>query len=234
MPLRHYQGSIPTARAVWVCPTCHQENSTPLEAGCPHCRAGADARRAMEAPVRIVPTASGLPPAEEAFEAWLVGYAQNIQDYPVAKVAKDAFMAGIAWVEASGYAIPHVTGGTAGPVVIHSVWNAIDFHDPLVRATLAAALAFYIDNQLRYGSVPGQLGVEDARVLLAQLQQPEDPTRSLSPASTYSTEDVLHVLHNSGVDTDCGACMEVAFTGVTTNQHICRQAAQTPLTRSHD
>jgi hypothetical protein len=38
--------------------------------------------------------------------------------------------------------------------------------------------------------------------------------------------DVLQVLKNVGVDIDCGACMEIAFTGVTTNTHDCDRPRQ--------
>lgn len=38
---------------------------------------------------------------------------------------------------------------------------------------------------------------------------------------TFSLEEVIKILTNLGVDTSCGACMEVAFTGVTTNSHTC-------------
>ncbi len=39
-----------------------------------------------------------------------------------------------------------------------------------------------------------------------------------------SEADILAALKNVGVDTECGACMEVAFTGVTTNAHSCRHS----------
>lgn len=47
-------------------------------------------------------------------------------------------------------------------------------------------------------------------------------------AATLGADPVAYVitaLKNSGVDTECGACMEVAFTGVTTNAHTCQPAA---------
>jgi hypothetical protein len=37
----------------------------------------------------------------------------------------------------------------------------------------------------------------------------------------YSTEEVLQILRNVGVDTWCGACCEVAFTGATLADHVC-------------
>jgi hypothetical protein len=40
--------------------------------------------------------------------------------------------------------------------------------------------------------------------------------------SEKNTDLAIAALSNSGVDTSCGACMEVAFTGVTTNAHTCR------------
>jgi hypothetical protein len=40
-------------------------------------------------------------------------------------------------------------------------------------------------------------------------------------------EFALAVLRNVGVDTECGACMEIAFTGVTTNQHDCKRGSET-------
>jgi len=33
--------------------------------------------------------------------------------------------------------------------------------------------------------------------------------------------DVITALKNVGIDTECGACMEIGFTGVTTNLHTC-------------
>lgn len=36
-----------------------------------------------------------------------------------------------------------------------------------------------------------------------------------------SIKDIVKALENYGADISCGACMEVAFTGVTTNEHTC-------------
>lgn len=38
----------------------------------------------------------------------------------------------------------------------------------------------------------------------------------------YCDENVLKALKNYGADIECGACMEMAFTGATTNHHICK------------
>lgn len=37
----------------------------------------------------------------------------------------------------------------------------------------------------------------------------------------YSLEQVLQILRNTGVDTKCGACMEISFTGATLAKHEC-------------
>lgn len=42
--------------------------------------------------------------------------------------------------------------------------------------------------------------------------------------SDQSVGLALAALKNVGCDTSCGACMEVAFTGVTTNTHTCRRS----------
>lgn len=44
----------------------------------------------------------------------------------------------------------------------------------------------------------------------------------------------LHTLRNSGIDTECGACMEVAFTGVTTAPHTCPGAGPQDITVQQD
>lgn len=46
---------------------------------------------------------------------------------------------------------------------------------------------------------------------------------------TDSDELVAAVLKNFGVDTDCGACMEIGYTGVTTNQHTCKREVESSL-----
>ncbi len=43
----------------------------------------------------------------------------------------------------------------------------------------------------------------------------------LDEARTNHIRDTLLALKNYGADTECGACMEIAFTGMTMNQHDC-------------
>ena len=38
----------------------------------------------------------------------------------------------------------------------------------------------------------------------------------------------LAAMRNMGIDTECGACMEIAFTGCTTNQHDCKSGPPVP------
>jgi hypothetical protein len=46
---------------------------------------------------------------------------------------------------------------------------------------------------------------------------------------TDRTAFVTQVLQNLGIDTRCGACMEVGFTGMTTNRHTCVEPFLTTL-----
>ena len=43
----------------------------------------------------------------------------------------------------------------------------------------------------------------------------------LSALHVAWVEHTLQALKNMGHDTECGACMEQAFTGVTTHEHSC-------------
>src|SRR5665213_2456496 len=43
--------------------------------------------------------------------------------------------------------------------------------------------------------------------------------------SHYVLAEVLQVLKHSGIDIECGACMETAFTGVTMAGHSCKPSA---------
>lgn len=42
--------------------------------------------------------------------------------------------------------------------------------------------------------------------------------------ASFGVEEVLQVLGNSGIDTDCAACMSVAFTGYNDTEHTCGRA----------
>jgi hypothetical protein len=42
-------------------------------------------------------------------------------------------------------------------------------------------------------------------------------------------ETTLQALKNSGVDIECGACMETAFTGLTTSVHTCAHPQQVDM-----
>lgn len=43
----------------------------------------------------------------------------------------------------------------------------------------------------------------------------------MKPEKGWTTPEVLQMFTNLGCDVRCGACMEVAFTGATTNLHNC-------------
>jgi hypothetical protein len=51
---------------------------------------------------------------------------------------------------------------------------------------------------------------------------PQSGNWAQSPQQEPQERAILRALKNYGADVECGACMEVAFTGCTTNQHTCR------------
>jgi hypothetical protein len=62
------------------------------------------------------------------------------------------------------------------------------------------------------------------KIYCSQCGEWTDVRQSVPPASikaSYSLEDVLQILRNVGADTKCGACMEIAFTGMTAAKHEC-------------
>lgn len=46
-----------------------------------------------------------------------------------------------------------------------------------------------------------------------------------SETKTHTFREVMQILKNFGVDINCGACMEIAYTGVTTNTHECSRTS---------
>lgn len=104
MAFRFYGGSAPSAVAPWKCPSCQQENTSPLERGCTHCGVGADATHVGQDPVRVTrPQAEATTvgdlvitgPDGQAFERWLAR--QPRMDTATQMVAKRAFLAGMDW-----------------------------------------------------------------------------------------------------------------------------------------
>lgn len=43
---------------------------------------------------------------------------------------------------------------------------------------------------------------------------------------TFTFTQVLQILENVRVDIRCGACCEIAFTGLTTNKHECKEGSK--------
>lgn len=179
MAFRHYGGSTPSARAPWKCPSCGAENSGPLEQGCSACGAGGDAKK-LDSPLApprgsTVPDVLADTSVEYGFHQWWEGRKDL---YPDANedLLMHVFAAGVDWMRRvlQRTAVPAPPAGRTEMDALVDV-AFIDLQDPIVRATLAAALSFYIDNQLTYGAIPGQLDAEGARALLAQLQPPAEP-----------------------------------------------------------
>lgn len=180
MAFRHYGGEPKPVSTAWTCPTCGTGNTGPLEGGCVACKAGADAKRStllrgstILAPIQL-PTDALL----EAFEGW---YGQ--QTPQALRGERDAallgFIGGVHWARslpehapAVPALLPIVTGGHL-LAMVHSTSHEPTLLDSRTQRTILAALAFYRDNTLAYGAVPGELSAEETTQLIEQLTEPE-------------------------------------------------------------
>ena len=185
MALKYFGGRTPSVDAPWTCPSCGAENQVPLKAGCQVCRAGADAKR-VGAPEP--PPADPAPPARPVlatdhpspFWQWQDAHKDQLglQSPGVWALMEEAFMAGVAWAQAQAAERRAEAETAIGQLVSEGVREATpvfagcDF-DPITQHTILAALAFYRDNQLQYGAVPGQLSAEQVTDLIQRLSPPE-------------------------------------------------------------
>jgi hypothetical protein len=199
MAFRHFQGTPRPVAAAWKCPTCGVENTTPLEQGCPSCRAGADAAKATVKQIEQQEAGTALygertPFAHEVAPQWVREFFLTTVNpsYTTQRIAEIAFNAGAEWAQKQAAApagnAPLVgSGGGMGssPAVAEggcTVTLVTPDHvylpqDPRTQATILAALAFYRDNQLAYGAVPGQLDAQETTALLQKLApSTEDPS----------------------------------------------------------
>jgi hypothetical protein len=202
MALRHYQGPVLRGTdALWRCPACGHESTAPLEAGCPKCKAGADAKRADLPPdppaglrpraVNVRPeTAPPVPPSVRtadwvqlpstpstpaadppkdsatAFDRWLIA----VEPLQLSEEAllRAAFMAGGVWATTG-----RLPDSTTFPSKVRAL-DRLDLTNAKVRATVAAALRFYVENHLAYGTAEGELTAAEVTTLVAQIDlEPE-------------------------------------------------------------
>ena len=56
------------------------------------------------------------------------------------------------------------------------------------------------------------------------VEKPEEESSTIS----FTLSNVLQILKNLGHDTDCGACMGIAFTGMCFEEHTCKEAVGAP------
>jgi len=162
---------------VWVCPTCRAENVGTVDQGCsnPECPTQtAKPAHKGQAPVVYLDADHA---AEAAWQAWLEQTRQ-----PASPVIRQAFLAG--WE--SGAAWSGKTPGEAGESVpeesaeVQEIYlmSATTTHpipvDAATRLTIINALAFYRDNQLGFGSVPGCLSARQVDEFLAKITPLED------------------------------------------------------------
>ncbi len=184
MAFRHGQhGAITNKGVVWHCPSCNAENTGALEAGCQACKAGADAA--------IAAGQAQHPIAGNPFEAWLDEQYPTGVDTSHFVIARKAWVAGVQygqWQQQQTAPVGNTpqagsgggTGSTpAAPEGGYTVELISPRHvhlpvDPQTHATILAALAFYRDNQLAYGVIPGQLSAQECTQLITQLSPPEE------------------------------------------------------------
>lgn len=175
-------GVIPGAQrgAVWVCPSCGSEVTSPLEGGCPRCKAGSDAQKA-----RVEAMAEGNS-MNSGFQAWVKTLDTSLWPPSAWTMFEEAFLAGAAWKEQQMRAQMDLTKDppwTSHPsAAAEAQGYTLALLDPLggggaaddrTVATIIAALQFYTENTLAYGDMPGQLSAKEARQLIAQLSPQE-------------------------------------------------------------
>ncbi len=189
MAFRHGEhGVLTTKSAIWFCPSCGKENTGPLEAGCA-CGVYKDAKKVT--PVVkdniIIPAfdPKSLDPQEVAFSQW---YNKSSDHLDAHDMSREAFAAGVAW--ARGNPLPRPVPLPSDAVVASGGWNLAMTHsdpstwgdpehmntplDKRAQETIKAALAFYRDNTLQYGPIPGQLSAAECTQLIATLSAPEE------------------------------------------------------------
>jgi hypothetical protein len=109
----------------------------------------------------------------------------GITHVPEVGLLKEAFMAGVAWAQGQvrvPHEVPYEPVEIApdmpnGARLLLSEPPLVDTGEPLdpsTLATLLAALAFYRDNVLNYGLIPGQLAPEAVTELITRLT-PQEP-----------------------------------------------------------
>lgn len=199
MALKHYGGSTPAGPSEWTCPSCQAVNTVPLKAGCQSCGAGGDARKVgapsvtVDKPRAMGPTETQYPSVYGAKAAldWMRATDRPLdQGTPWAnsEEMQEAFMAGVAWAQAQQAQVLTYAEATAVPLNTPdpdwddpkrplTLWIEDTKHqdrvDEPTLGTILAALAFYRDNVLGYGGMPGQLTAEQVTELITRLSPQE-------------------------------------------------------------
>lgn len=184
MAMRH-SSQPPAASFAWDCPSCGAPNAGRLEKGCTACGAGSDGKAGTVAPPAGEPT---------FFDDWLRPNYAAPMDTATYDLMRKAWDAGAAWALGTLKAglSPFLEGATppaphAAPIVPKGGWVLAmvdpDTHEPQLtdsrtHATILAALAFYRDNQLAYGLIPGQLTAIEATTLIESLTPREPETEA--------------------------------------------------------
>ena len=180
MAFRHFGGSVPPVRVAWTCPTCGDKQMGALEAGCTKCQAGADAKKAAP---KFIPEADvEAENVHAAFIEWS-SMLRDVASQTLREHGEAAFKAGAAWqrqqldtvvrVAAAAQATtPNSEGGYLLAMVTPDTHEST-LIDQRTHDTILAALAFYRDNQVAYGTMPGQLDAAEVSALITKLTSPE-------------------------------------------------------------
>ncbi len=184
-PLRFWEGTIPNTRAAWNCPTCGAPNTGPVPDGCVACGAGKDGGKVATPFARTLTHTETVDEAHAAFLEW-ASTLKDLASQTLREHGEQAFKAGAAWQRQMLDNVVRVVVGT-GPAttptaqggfmlaLVHPETHDTQLPDPRVQQTILAALAFYRDNQLGYGPLPGQLSAAEVTSLITQLSPQEEP-----------------------------------------------------------
>lgn len=190
MPLKFWEGSVPNTRAAWSCPSCGAPNTGALPDGCVACGAGKDGGKVATPFARTLAHTETVDEAHAAFLEW-ASTLKDLASQPLREHGEAAFKAGAAWQRQHQIqptagpltALAPLVGGTAAApplggfmlALVHPETHDTQVPDPRAHQTILAALAFYRDNQLGYGPLPGQLSAAEVTSLITQLSPQEEP-----------------------------------------------------------
>ncbi len=177
----------PQVAGLWTCPTCRSENPGTIADGCqnPECPTvqAPPAKVALPTPRKAQPVPGDE--VAEAYQSWRA--ATGSAPVNIVMAFKAGWRAGLLWsaaqvrqdaaerAEASAEPEsepPPVEEPAVLLIDDHGIWGPTKI-DETTRNTILAALRFYEENDLRYGSKPGQLSSAQVKALVEKLSPEE-------------------------------------------------------------